>query len=310
MSNYLNIPFLTPFKFVPHSTTPGIHFDDSWSYEQIKSWQMKRGYFQKWKRSITTKIQITTTIPPDNLKVYDKNQQLIKQFVWAVVGVGVGDERAYETTVDFTDVATDGVYFLYQKNELLSIKFEAITEPILLADDHSNLLLFSYKNSFNDHGVIWTTGIEMKFMCEAAIVDYNPDGDRNAYVDQPHNVKTLSGTAFRTFRLDVGEAPGVAPWIIDVINRIFHLDRVLLSAPGGPAGMKYERPESSKWEINRVKGYPLIGGRLEILPADNLDSLQFIDVDPIQPGIIIAYDLDQGFFGTTNIVHITDFEQT
>lgn len=311
MSNYLNIPFVSPFKWVPHTLTPGIHFDANWHYRQIKNWETKRGYYQKWKRSITTWIQITATIPPDPLKVYDINQQLIKSFLWTITGVGVGDEKCYETLIDFTDVATDGVYFMYQKNELLSVKFEAITEPILLKDNHSNLLLFSYKNSFNDHGVVWTTGIEMHFMCEAAVCDFNPDGDRNAYIDQIHNVKTLSGSPFRTFKLEVGEAPGVAQWVIDTLNRIFHCDRVILGEPGGPVGIQYERPDGAKWDISRIRGYSLIGGRTDILPAQNVDSLQFIDVEPIAPGIIVAYNLDQGIFGTTtNIVHITDFEQT
>lgn len=311
MSNYLNIPFLSPFKWVPHTLTPGIHFDANWAYQQIKSWELKRGYYQKWKRSITTKIQITATIPPDDVKVYDINQQLIKTFVWTIAGVGVGNEKCYETTVDFTDVANDGVYFMYQKNTLLSVNFEAITEPILLKDNHSNLLLFSYKNSFNAHGMVWTTNIEQHFMCEAAVCDFNPDGDRNTFVDQVHNVKTLSGFPFRTFKLEVGEAPGVAPWVIDLLNRIFYCDRVILGEPGGPVGIQYERPEGSKWDISRIRGYPLIGGRTDILPAQNVDSLQFIDVDPIAPGIIVAYNLDQGLFGTTtNIVHITDFEQT
>lgn len=311
MSNYLNIPFLTPFKWVPHTLTPGIHFDDDWSYQQIKSWEYKRGYFQKWKRSITTTIQITSTIEPDPVKVYDKQQQLIKQFAWTVVGVGIGSEKAYALTVDFTDVATDGVYFMYMKASLLSVLFEAITEPILLKDDHTNLLQFTYSNSYNDFGAIFLTNpkLEYVFLCEAAITDFNPDGDRNSFVDQVHDVETISAMPFRTFKLDVGEAPGVAPWVIDLLNRIWHCNKVLLGKPG-QLGLQYERPESSKWEIARVKGYPLIGGRLDIMPARNNSSLQFIHEDPIQPGIIVAYDLTQDFFGTNNnIVHITDFEQ-
>lgn len=304
MSNYLNIPLVWPFKMLPNTANPGLNFDDDFWCAQRKNFEKKAIYYQKWIRTATTKLQIITTIEPDNLKLYNSSGTLIKQFSWNIAAVGAVGENAWECTFDVSDVATDGIYYLYQKNELLSVKFEAISEPIHIANNHSNVHSFVYKNSKNDFGVIWTTGIEMTFMCESGIMDYDFPRDRNSFIDQVHNVKTLSAVPFKTGKLYIGEATGVAPFIIDTLNRIFCCDNVKFNS------LQYETTEGAKWDITRVKGYPLVGGSIEITPALNLSSLQFIDVVPIAPGIIVAYNIDQGFFGTANIVHITDFQQT
>jgi len=304
MSNYLNIPFVLPFKFLPNTATPGIHFDDDWACEQIRFGQMNRFYAQKWKRAVTTKLQVTSTIPPDDLKLYDVNKAVVKSFAWTVTGIGVGNERVYECTYDVsTGVATDGYYWLYLKAELLSVKFEAISEPIYIKNDHRNVREFVYKHSMNDFGVIWTTGITMTFMCEADIREYDFEHDRNEMVDQVHNISDLSAFPFRSAKLLIGEAPGVAPYIVDIANRVMCCDHVLFKS----LLIKYAEG-SKKWDTNRAANYPLIGASIAIMPAKNNSSLQFNDEDPIAPGIVTAYSIDQGFFGTANIVHITDFE--
>jgi len=304
MSNHLNIPLIWPFKMLPNTLTPGVHMDDDWACRQIKIFERKVYYKQKWKRAYTTKLQITTTIEPDDLKLIDVNRTVIKSFPWTIAAVGSGGENAWECTFDVTDagVVPDGVYYLYQKNELLSVKFEAISEPIFIKADHRNVRVLKYKNSDNDFGVIWTTGIQMLFMCECDIMDFEPQRERNSMADQVHNVKTLSAYPWRSFKFYVGEARGVAPYIIDILNRIWCCNNVKFE------DLQYETMEGSKWDTNRQKGFPLMGGSLEVTPARNLSSLQFIDVDPIAPGIITAYNIDQGFFGTANVVHITELE--
>lgn len=302
MSNYLNIPKVLPFKFLPNTATPGIHFDDDWFVNQIKNFERRVCYAQKWIRSYKTKLQITSTIEPADLKLYNTAGALIKSFAWSVVGVGVGDERVYECLYDVTSgVGTDGYYYLYLKAELLSVKFEAISEPIWIKDSHSNVRPWVYKHSKNDFGVIWTTGIQMTFMCESDIMDYEFEHDRNDYIDQVHNVSDLSAFPYRNMKMCIGEAPGVPPYIVDIANRVMCCDHVLFK------DLLIKLNEGSKkWEISRVKGYPMIGATIAIAPALNDSSLQFTDLDPIAPGIIIAYDIPNGFFGTASIVHITD----
>jgi len=61
MSNYLNIAKVLPFKFYKNTPTPGIHFDDDWACNQIRNWEKRVYYAQKWLRAYTTKLQIITT---------------------------------------------------------------------------------------------------------------------------------------------------------------------------------------------------------------------------------------------------------
>ena len=287
---------------MPNTPTPGIHFDDDFACRQIKNFERQVYYKQKWLRAYKTKLQILTTIdPPDSLKLIRTDGSTQKSFAWSLVGTGTNGERAYECLFDVTDVATDGVYFLYQKCELLSVKFEAISEPIHIKNYHRNVRPFVYKHSKNEFGVVWSTGIEMTFMCEADITDYEFLHDRNEFIDQVHNVSDLSAHPFREAKLNIAEARGVAPYVVDIANRVMCCDHVLFKDLLIKLG-----EGSKKFEVTRIKGYPLIGGTVGIVPAYNNSSLQFIDVDPIQPGIIVAYDMENGFFGTTNVVHITD----
>lgn len=304
MSNYLNISKTWPFKMIKHTATPGEHFDDDWACEQIRYGEMKRYYQQKWIRSYTTKLQIVTTIEPDDLILYDSNKVAVKTFVWTIAGIGAGGENAWECLFDVTDVVTDGMYWIYQKCELLSVKLEAISEPIYLKSYHRNVRPWKFKNSKNDFGIIFSTGIEMTFMCESDMPanEYTFERDRNAYVDQIHNVSTLSAYPYNHAKMLIGEAPGVAPYIIDIANRVLCCDNVVFN------GLRIETPEGAKWDINKVKGYPLIGGSIEVTPAKNLSSLQINDGSAINPGVVMMYNIDTNFFGNGSVVRITEFE--
>jgi len=305
MSNLLDIPFILPFEFHKKEDSPGEHIHDNWAYCLIRSWERKVFYAQKWIRSKTTPLQIRSTIEPDSLKLLDAYGSQVKEFAWTLVGIGAEGEGAYNCTFDVTDVAADGIYYLYLNAELLSIKWEALSEPIHIRDKHSNVRPWVYRHSENNFGVVWTLVGAMTFMCESDMppVDTNPDRDRNSYVDQQHDVSTLSAYPFETGKLYIGEAPGVAVHVVLRASRILCCDNVKFN------GLRIETTENAKWDVNRVKGYPLIGASIEVVPAKNMDSLQFNDIDPIQPGVIIMYEINSNFFGDANIVRITDIDQ-
>lgn len=299
MANLFKIPLIWPFKMVPNTATPGIHFDDAWACEQIKSFEKKVYYRQKWVKANTTKLQVTSSIAPETLKVYRTDGSIAKAFTWASVFTAT-QYSIYETTWDVSDLA-DGIYIPYQRVTLLSIDWAAIGEPIHIKSSWPNTLLFTYKNSFNKDGMAWTTGIEMKFRCEAGIMDFNPEADISDYINQDADRELIDGIPSRSFKLYIGTAKGVATYIIDVLNRIFSVDYVNID------GLEYCR--AGKWEVNRVKGYPLIGGSLEIVPGRNTDSLEFSDTTPLAPGIVTGFDIETAFFGPGATVPITDIEE-
>lgn len=300
--NHFKIPLIWPFKMVPSTSTPGIHFDDDWACQQIKSFERIAHYKQKWKKSDTTTLVIESSMAPESLKICNRFGTPLKSISWTNAYTAIG-YNIYTLTFSISDLA-EGVYYLYQRVAFGSIDWKAVSEPVDSKTSWPLTHLFTYTNSFNDQDVPWTLPLEMKFRCEAGIMDFTPQRDRAAYVNQMRDLTNLSGVPYRAFKLYIGRAPGVAPWVIDLLNRIFCCDSIDIE------GKKYQSDDGSKWEVTRVKGYPLIGASIDIVEAVASSSLEFADTTPIAPGILVAYQMEPGFFGPASLIPITDIEQT
>jgi hypothetical protein len=307
MANFTNIPFLTPIKFYKNGNT-GIHLDDSFSYNQIKSFQTKVCYKYKWQIGDITPIQITSTVAPSPVLVYSGDGNLVTgiSFAWTMVGTGGAlGINLFECVINLGTLPTDKTYFLYFKAELLSYKAEFVSEPIFVKTLHDNTLGFKYRNSVNKLGVYFSTGIEYLFRCEAGIMEYLPEIEGFDYVDQIRNAKILEGVPYDSFKLYIGKAPGVADYIIKILNYIFACDHVEIE------GMQYVKSVGEKWEPTRAKGYPQAGWATTITPAINMSSLQFNDNgNPLTPGIVTAYNIDTNLFSDEPITTIQIIEIT
>lgn len=306
MKTLVNVPFLNPIKFVPNTIQPGYpHFDADWAVNQIKSFERKVTYFQKWQIGDSTKIQIESSIIPGSLLIQDcksvvKTIPFVNTLVGDVLGVNI-----FEAQINLDDLPVNKVYYLYFKTQGVSKTYEFVSEPIQLQTTWPGTMLFTYRNSFNDFGVAFNSEIDFNFRCEAGIMDFQPESDTIDYIDQIRNVEILSGTPFRTFKLYIGDEKGVGPWVLDLLNRIFSCDYILIE------GMQYTKNAGAKWQINRVKGYPLFAGDIDITPSKNASGLQFSDEDGVTSGLITAYKIDTNFFGTTkDAIYILDEETT
>lgn len=300
--NNFKIPFVTPFKFYKRAMA-GIHFDDKWYCKQIRSFEIKAIYRQKWIKSVKTKLQIESSLAPDDLKLLSKYGAPVKQFVWTEVVTG-GTYKIWETEYDVTDV-DDDIYYLYQRVGFgETIEWEAVSEPIHIAVAHINVIKFRYKNSFNKDDIAWTTGIDMTFMCEADIQDFEPDSDETDYINENHDTKTLDNIPSRQFQLYIGDtrngASGVAPYIVDILNRIFACDYIMIE------DKRYDNKSGSKFKVTRVRGYPLIGASLELVESFNSQSLEFADTTPFADGFIAGYNIETGFFGPGNLLPVQE----
>jgi len=303
MTTFLNIPFLNPIKFVPNTLNPGIHFDQDWAFNQIKSFETKVQYYQKWQIGDQTSLQVESTILPDDLKVYDCSG-MVKSFAFAKVADGEDlGVKIYEAVINIDDLAVNKTYYFYFKSTYGGVTFAAISEPVRLQTSWPGTLQFKYRNSVNDFGVAFTTGIEFTFRCEAGIMDFQPENDTADYIDQIHDVEVLSGTPYRSFKLYIGDEKGVAPWVLDLQNRMWVCDHVEIQE------LQYSKNTGAKWEINRVKPWPLFGGSLEIVPTKNMSGLQFMSDTDISQGLVVAYNIDSNFFGqASDDEHIIDIE--
>lgn len=299
-THFLHIEPCLPLKFVPNTASPGMHFDDSWACEQIRRWERVVKYRQKWVKTDTTDLQIRTTINPGDLKIYNYEGIVVKTIAWVVTDLVT--YKICKLVFDISDLP-DGVYFGFFNITATGIDWSVVTEPIHSKASWPGTRLITYKNSFNTQGITFTAGVEFKFRAEVDVVDMSPEADRAAYVDQPRNVFNLYGTPWRSYKLGIGGTAGVAPYVADILNRIFCMDTVSIE------GKKYQRAEGAKMEVTRFKGYPLVGGTLEIVEAENNAGVHFSSGTEELNGLVTIYNQDTDFFGSGNGVEIIDVTQ-
>ena len=296
--NYCEVALLSPFKMIPETDTPGIHFDDDWMSARILSFQTKKCYHQKWLKKLATKFQIRSTIVPEVLKAYNKNREVVDTFSFSSVADLPDGGKIYECTVNFEQAFDDGntIVWLYLEATQGLTSFKFISEPIELFQQRDNLLIFQFWNSFNDWRTVFTLGFKPYFIIEAGITDYEPGRSVGKYVNEVRDTVTLSATPYRKFKLNIGEAPGVADWAMDAMNRILCCDTVLISHREDLLGKAYETPDGAQWEIKREKEWPMIGASIDLVEKYNLYSVQQ-NSGAITPGIVIGYSLDSPWSG-------------
>ena len=299
MTNVTDISLLCAFKFL-RTDQVSIHFDGNYFSKNIKPFERPVCYFQKWQRADTTLVQINSTIPPDPLKIFNSTGT-VKTIAFTNVGTVSLGVSIYHCLVNFSGVV-DGIYQLEISGAVGLNTFQYYSEPISLKDFHPNTLLFRCFNYVNDFGVIFTVNYQIFFRCEAAIMEPDFKNERFAFTDEIHDVKTLSAVPYRDYKLQIGEAPGVAPWVIDTLNRVFSCAYVDIQ------GVEYAVIEGGKWSVNRQKAYAMIGAEIEITEGKNLQTNQ-INSGFTSPGIVTGYEIDTNFFGPTpQIVNVEKIE--
>lgn len=312
MSTFSNIPLVNPIKITEYKdnmlANPN-HFDLRWFKDQRLPNSVNVYYKQKWYRALTTPIQIESMIPPTPVKIYNAYGDIVKTINWSTLFSGV-NYNIYQFIFDISD-QPEGTYFIYFTISLLSFNHACISEPILSKNSFGSLpmAVFQYWNSFNDFDVAWTLMTSrMIFVCEGCIPPNQMLPKRNAtsYANQSYNVKVLSGSPYRLHQLCIGGTKldlGVAPYVLDIANRIFDCDNIFINEK------KFAANVGAEWKKTDQSDYPLVTGNIDICEADNLSSLQFSDTTPLAPGIVTGYDLDTSVFGPGSVVPILEVQE-
>lgn len=302
--NHFKIPLLNPLKFVPHTETFGIHFDDAWAFRQIRAFERKAYYRQKWVKTDTTPLQIESSIQPNDFIIINPAYETVKTIEWVLKFAAV-DYSIYELVFDVSDLP-DGVYFGVQVVEVSEdVRWPVITEPIHVKSVWPNTRAVTYKNSYNKFDVAFSTGIRFKFRCEWDIPgsEFTPTRSGSDYNNQVKNLELLEAVPGRQYNLLVGDGKCAAPYVIDLMNRILCCDSVLFE------NKQFAAPANAAWNINRAKGFPLVSGSIDLFPSQNETSLEFADTTPLPPGIILAYNFNTSIFAPGSVVPILEFKQ-
>lgn len=150
-------------------------------------------------------------------------------------------------------------------------------------DDQPNTILFEYTNSQNDFNVIFETGTIFSLRVEGSISLPKPEFNNVIYNDINENTTKLYGNPWTGFKLFIAYNSGVAPWIIDRVNRILACDQIKIE------NRYYEMEDGAKWEESRADQYTLYGVNIDIKEVQNrfLDKLQ-LGPTPDNNAIIIV----------------------
>lgn len=298
MANEIFIPFANGARFYevdPAWPTQYLtkHFDDFWYKEQLKSFETVVDYKQKWQTNDSFPLQYESNFASINLKVIDCEQNVLidQNAVQVKINKYLPGYFVYENTVSWASIPV-GTYYL-----LLTLggTTQMISEPIHLAEEWPNTILYEYYNSTFHGDVLFETGIILKFRCESFITRLDPGNERTAYRDQKMNPTVLKSVPYRGWKLIIGYPTGVPDWVIDLMNWIWSCDNVTCD------GKSFAVAENGQFEETEYdKAYPLRSWTLNIQEGINRYSkIVNPEVDPNKKLIVIGM-IDSTLFGDTS----------
>lgn len=296
MANLINIPFLNPVRFVeldpvelPQFNTK--HFDDYWFKEQLQPYETDVVFKQKYQINDTIYLQFEANFASIQMQVIDCEQTvLLTQSATQVrANKYLPGYYVYEITLSLAAFSAGTIWL--KLNLGLGSKF-MISEPIELAENWPNTILYQYSHSKYHGDVIFETGIVFGFRCEAVIEDYEPGSERTSYRDQKLNPTTLKVRPFDSFTVVAGHRTGIPAWVVKKMNWIWSCDNVLLD------GKSFAVLDDGKLEDREInKQYPMKHWALKIQEGINRASkIVGVDVNPNKK-LMVAYQIPGTVFG-------------
>jgi len=272
MANFASKPVLNGLRFAnnnPSTAYNTIPFEDAVDL---------RSYPQKWQRNDVCPIQLLFDFVP-TLDIFTCDDIFVTNIPLTPTANGVLDQtfQCYEGEIDFSTLA-EGFYYgklTYEdENETLQ---DYRTSPLDVADNHPGTSLIQYKNSQNDKGVIFDTGIEFCLRIECNFDEFTPKAKKAQYEDQKYNGMLLNGIPYRTFVLyfgsttTQGDSTLIPDWLVDKLNVIFTCDSVRID------GTYYIGIEGAEFKPYRVgNSYPNDGyWSLEVQDVPNYDLSKY-----------------------------------
>lgn len=298
MANEIYLPFSNGVRF--YEVDPAWqgqyltkHFDDWLTSEQRKNFETDVAYKQKWQTNDSFPLQYESNFASINLKVIDCNQNVLidQNAVQVRINKYLPGYFVYENTISWASIPP-GTYYL-----LLTLggTTQMISEPMEIATEWPNTILYEYSNSTFHGDIIFETGIVLKFRCESFVTRLDPANERTAYRDQKMNPTILKSVPFRKWKLIIGYPTGIPDWVIDLQNWIWSCDNVLVD------GKSFAVSENANFEETEYdKIYPFRSWTLNIQEGLNRYSkIVNPEVDPNKKLLVVGM-IDSTLFGDTS----------
>lgn len=284
MSNFASKPILNGLRFAnnnPSTVYNTLPFEDK---------QDLNSYFQKWQRNDKCTIQLLFDfVPTFDIYTCDDEFVINVPLIAATTGIIGQTFKCYEGEIDFSLLA-EGIYYgkLTYTDENGTLQ-DFRTSPLDVADLHEGTSLIEYRNSRNDKGVIFDTGIVFTLRIETLFDEFQPKAKKEQYEDQKYNAVLLNGIPYRTFTVYFGPAPAIGEstflpdWLVDKLNVIFTCNEVKID------GTYYTTLDGAELKPTRPgNSYPNDGyWSLEVQSIPNFDLSEYQTGDEPEGDIIV-----------------------
>jgi hypothetical protein len=231
MANQILIPYLNPVKFVEFNRSQPAqyesrHLDDYLFADQLRSYQTRVEYKQKWTVNDAIKLQFESNFDPIQVQIIDCQMNVYRTQNATRIRTNkyVTGFYVYEVTTSLA-LIDPGVYFL-----LLTLggSTQMISEPFQVSATLPESLLFEYNNTHFHGDVLFETGFTPSLRVEAILDDEPPANERTGYIDQKFNATVLKSVPYRVFTLTAGHREGVPSWVAHKLNWIFSCNNVMI----------------------------------------------------------------------------------
>lgn len=294
MANILYYPNLNPIKFYlpsPDTTYESRDIDDFEFFDSIAEWEEHVDYCQPWNKTDQTKLQLMADFGPHNLVIKDLDGITITTIPFNQIAQSQDQPGLYiyECPIDF-NLLDVGQYRFYHEAGL-DDKLIVRSRIQDICTRHKHSLLLEYYHFQYHEGVVFETGFKPKFRVEGANKFKSPASIGEDFEDQTLDESLLSAIPYRVYELIIGDAKGVPPDVIDLVNMIFTCTTVNIDGKG------FVKPIENKWEENQQDGYPAKGWRTELRPAVNRTTRIYNNNDPQNSKVSIVINADSKGFG-------------
>jgi hypothetical protein len=312
MANRIYIPIINPLKFVdaaranlPQYFTKQL--DDYFFRERILEFEQFANGKPIWCTNDILSMQYSANYSPIQFSFINNSDGSV--FLTFTTSSNIRntyepDFWLYEINVDISALPV-GCYTLQM--EAGSPVQKTLLYEFKIIPSIKNTVFIEYQNSEYYEDVIFETGIKMAVRLPGFLRYDEPGSQDVVYDDQDLNNTILSSNHFRNYKLFIGSPYGVAPEIIDKLDRILGCNNLTID------GKPVSKPSGAKWDKTEETNYPMQGWSISLREAINRKSIIFDSDGSTNKKIIVVHNIDSKGFGDIfapgqNVVPIIELE--
>jgi hypothetical protein len=316
--NLIYDPLLNPVKFYDLDLVndPAFytkHFDDYPFEERLLPWQDAVTFKQIWQTTDIIYLQFESEFDPIIIELENTFGETVITLP-AIVGLPnqyYPNTRSYEVAMSLADLPS-GCYRVKRTRGSGDEEKIDYTKWMYISDtpfDFPTMLVQYWHSRFKD-GVMFETGIRFQVRIPGHIGRLKPGRVMESYKDQRYNPSVLSSRAYRGFPAVFGDEFGLPDDMIDLINRIWGCNNVMLDNKSFAA----IGTEMEQITVGTNEDHPKSGLIVEVEEGVNRDSkifTQTLDVNKkLVYGIMVSNKVwgDTSNQGSSNTVPVINIE--